>query len=843
MNKRVLRLIVAPLILLLTIISVVFVSSASDFTSKIDLYYLDDYYLKYISIPDNFKQEYKLPLTGKKSDYYWDIDGETVSVSDNLVVKPAFDDDVVSIGLADLSTSTSKEYYPGKTIVKATSKNTGKKKTFEFNSCSYGKYYADKKMNDYIKSNIKSSMSDKQKLVKICEFVCKYPYHNKHSGAESMIVTGEGGDCWASADAIVKMAKMAGLKARLTEEGYVSMFSGGHIYPIVSVGEQYAIVEANIRGRVLIDNDKVYSCERSYSISYNDIPFAYSFYYDENSDEKKVQIDAYLGFGGEIAIPERIEGRNVTKIGEGCFSHSERYLDDDSKIIDVDLPDTIEVIDALAFNDCKKLKNVYIPASVKKIGRLAFGACSSLALDIDENNEYFYADNKSGILYSKDMTTLLFAYNLKEKKLKVPNKVKVIKDAAFWNEKLEAVSFPDTLEEIEYCAFAHCDFKNCDIVLPESVSALGYGAFYSTSPKSITIVNPNCVINNTKENDLCNKEDGETLGGETYSNTTVVYASKGSTAEKYVEKFGVKVIKWSDGTVDREKVYEFKQLCPSFLKTGTHSWGEEKSTRKATCTRNGRTVATCTQCGETKTGTVQKLGHNFSKWTVEVAATCTKNGLKSRYCTRCEEKDKSVVIKATGHKIKETVVKKAGFGSNGVLKEKCSVCNYSRTKIIPAVAAVKLSKTSFKYNGKKQVPSVAVYDKSNRQLVNGKDYSLSLPLKSTEVGIYSVIIRFEGFYSGTKKIAFQIVPCAVKGLSAKRSKSSIVASWKKVNEADKYKVSLYAGKELVRTVETTKTSIRFNKTDSSKRYKIVVSSFCNSGKIKLCSSAKSVKVN
>lgn len=708
--------------------------SAASSAKKIDLYFLDDIYRNYISIPTGFKTKYKLPLDGKKSDYYFDIDGDTVTVSDKLVVEPAFDD-VFSIGLVDSSASSRKEYLQGKTVVKATSKKTGKVSTFEFNSRSYSEYYVNKKMNDYVKSNINSSMSDKQKLEKICEFVCRYPYHNRYSDAETMIVIGEGGDCWASADAIIQMAEIVGLKARLTEAEYVSMFSGGHLYPIVSVGKQYAIVEANIEGKVLVSNDKVFSCERSYSISYSDIPLAYSYYYDEDIDDYKIQIDAYLGFGGYVTIPEKIDGKTVARIGDGCFYHSERYLDKDSKITGVKLPDTIEAIESLAFNECEKIKSVNLPASVKTIGRLAFGACSSLTLTVDKNNKYFYSDNKTGILYSKDMSTLFFAFNLKVKNLKIPNGVRVIKDAAFWNEDLETVTFPETLEEIEYCAFAHCDLSGYDIVLPKSVSALGYGVFYGTNPGSITIVNPKCVINNTKENDLCEKEDGATLGG---GSKIVIYADEGSTAQAYVKKFGVDVIHWSDGTVEKRQVYIFKKLCSSLLETGKHSWGKEKVTKKASCTEKGSKTYKCSVCGETKTESIAKLGHKYVK-----------------------------------------TVTKATLSKDGKIVSKCSVCKATVTKKISKVSKISLSTTKYTYNGKTRKPGVTVKTSDGKTLKNGTDYTVSYSDGRKNVGKYSVKIKFKGNYSGSKTLNFKINPKTVKLKTIDVGKKKMTVRWNK----------------------------------------------------------------
>lgn len=90
-----------------------------------------------------------------------------------------------------------------------------------------------------------------------------------------------------------------------------------------------------------------------------------------------------------------------------------------------------------------------------------------------------------------------------------------------------------------------------------------------------------------------------------------------------------------------------------------HVWGPYKVTRKATCSKAGLKVKTCTLCGEKKTVTIAKLAH-----TIEVrnakAATCTEAGYTGdEYCTVCNKVIKAgAEIAATGHKNTEVRNKK-----------------------------------------------------------------------------------------------------------------------------------------------------------------------------------------
>ena len=95
-----------------------------------------------------------------------------------------------------------------------------------------------------------------------------------------------------------------------------------------------------------------------------------------------------------------------------------------------------------------------------------------------------------------------------------------------------------------------------------------------------------------------------------------------------------------------------------------HAWDEGKVTTEPTCTTEGVKTFTCTRCGETRTETIEALGHNLTA-TLAVAATCTEPGNVEYWtCERCgkifsdaEGKNEitleDTVIPATGHKWNE----------------------------------------------------------------------------------------------------------------------------------------------------------------------------------------------
>ncbi len=185
----------------------------------------------------------------------------------------------------------------------------------------------------------------------------------------------------------------------------------------------------------------------------------------------------------------------------------------------------------------------------------------------------------------------------------------------------------------------------------------------------------------------------------------------------------------------------------------------------------------------------------------------------------------SVASAAHTHK-KVTSVKKATLSKNGVKTVTCSTCKKVLSKTtIAKISSVKLSKTTLTYTGKALKPSVTVKNSSGKTLKSGTDYTVAYK-NNKAAGKASATVTFKGNYSGTKTLSFTIIP----SLTVKKTSSSLSLSWTKVTDAAKYKVSLYNGKSLVRSVTVKKTSAYFTKLSSLKSYRITVTASNKKGK-------------
>ena len=79
-----------------------------------------------------------------------------------------------------------------------------------------------------------------------------------------------------------------------------------------------------------------------------------------------------------------------------------------------------------------------------------------------------------------------------------------------------------------------------------------------------------------------------------------------------------------------------------------HSWSEWQTVDEATCTENGSSTRTCSDCGETETKAINASGHTLGEWYVTTNPTCTENGIKQKSCSSCEYAE-TAQINATGH--------------------------------------------------------------------------------------------------------------------------------------------------------------------------------------------------
>ncbi len=257
-----------------------------------------------------------------------------------------------------------------------------------------------------------------------------------------------------------------------------------------------------------------------------------SDYWYTQLDDGTLSIWNYAGSDADVVIPSEIDGCKVTKIAYPGFCNSPSC----NTIRTVRIPDTIDTIDAQAFEGCIYLENIHVDAGNKNyssqdgalfnkdktvliqypIGnerltyRIPDGAasvntpafhystilkevilpdsvlnisdcfsnCSALErIEVDSKNQNF--SSMDGVLYNKDQTELLRCPEGKADLSNIPGSVKTIGEKAFYQNKvIQNLTIPNGVTYISQQAFSQCHSLQ-SMVIPESVEYIASQAFMS----------------------------------------------------------------------------------------------------------------------------------------------------------------------------------------------------------------------------------------------------------------------------------------------------------------------------------------------------------------------------
>lgn len=161
---------------------------------------------------------------------------------------------------------------------------------------------------------------------------------------------------------------------------------------------------------------------------------------------------------------------SVKTIGDWAFSAC-------FQLQSVTLPESLEYIGNGGFINCRSLKVVNIPAKLSVIGGAAFAYCTGLQqFTVDGRNSTFTA--RDGILYSKDMSTLVSVPNVPTI-ARIPSSVTKIGASAFQgSDRLETLTIPEGVTIIDRGAFHDCG-RLGSMTIPAGVAKIEGGAFYN----------------------------------------------------------------------------------------------------------------------------------------------------------------------------------------------------------------------------------------------------------------------------------------------------------------------------------------------------------------------------
>lgn len=202
--------------------------------------------------------------------------------------------------------------------------------------------------------------------------------------------------------------------------------------------------------------------------------------------EKKTLIYCPNGKGGEVNIPDSVTvieygaflGCNyiknitipdsVTGIGEYAFSGCE-------SLEEINFPNTIEKFPTEMLSYCTSLKSITIPASVKSISAGVFKLSGLTEIKVDENSADFSV--RDGMLCDKKGQCLIMYPPNSEENVNIPEYITSIADMAFTSgTEIVKVVIPDSVKSLGNNLFENCTCLE-EVVLPEGIKSIPYSAF------------------------------------------------------------------------------------------------------------------------------------------------------------------------------------------------------------------------------------------------------------------------------------------------------------------------------------------------------------------------------
>ena len=204
----------------------------------------------------------------------------------------------------------------------------------------------------------------------------------------------------------------------------------------------------------------------------------------------------------------------------------------------------------------------------------------------------------------------------------------------------------------------------------------------------------------------------------------------------------------------------------------------------------------CSSCGATRI-----VNHEYKAATCTKAKTCKICGTTSgkplghTYSNACDKTCNTCGATRTVTHSYKTVTKKATATANGYTVKRCSVCakETGKTTIYKA-STIKLSTTSYTYNGSAKKPSVVIKD-SKGKTIAASNYTVTYASGRKNVGTYKVTVKFQGKYTGTKTLTFKINPVKTSISKLTAGSKKLTVKWaKKTTQVTGYEIQYSTSK-------------------------------------------------
>lgn len=503
----------------------------------------------------------------------------------------------------------------------------------------------------------------------------------------------------------------------------------------------------------------------------------------------------YKAADGTVYAPDFVKlPAKLESIGNFAFSAVVDTKTSEVKhgVKEVEFPETLKTIGNTAFQNAP-LTEVSLPDSVTSVGSGAFTNTEKATTHIEK------------VKLSKGMTAIpagMFT-NQKVKNVEIPEGIKTIGKRAFAGNRVETLKLSGTVEKIDEYAFWNNQIKELEI--PGNVKTIGRYAFQRTQDSIKASINK--VVLHEGLESIGKQAFYQTLTSECKSidlPTTVkvldAAAFEGNAKVTLISLVEDQANAKGDYTkvVPQGKAHEIVMVHKV-----TFDAGEGKADAETARTDKDGKLAELPDA--------VRDGYIFEGW-----------------FTAAEGGD--------------------AVTADTVFDKDTTVFAHWKKNVVSATPSVKLSTSTYTYNGKVKTPGVKV--SVNGTVLTKDNYSVSYGKGRKNVGKYTVKVTLKNDYAGSKTVSFKINPpkSAVKKLK-KGKKSFTVYVKKQSKQTSGYQVQYSTSKKFKSPKAKSltsykKTKLKVKKLKKHKKYYVRVRTYKKVGKAKYYSSwssAKSVK--
>lgn len=723
-------------------------------STEIYLYAMNDTYSSVISMPDTMQTSYQIQTSGKNP-VYTVVSGYTAKVSETGLVTPKMQY-VTYVDKNGNDVKSQWEYMFGETLISVQDGNSTV--YYKFILKDYAEYYAEQKMDTFLKENITAEMSDYKKVETIARWLANnFNYSQYHSGYTGLMLDG-GGDCWANTSAVNYMCEKLGLTVYARYAANDPGAGSGHRNSVVIIdGERY-----------LVDCGYTGNAPRHYELSKMDYDYSY-----EILNDGTLRLYQYEGTDTNIVVPDNIDGRKVTVLGNSTF----QYCTQASDIESVTLPDSLTTIEKNAFYNCEKLKSVTIPPNVSSIGLAAFveglSESSLTEIKVDPENPYF--SEKDGVVFSKDGTKLIVFPSGRSGDYQIPDGTVSVGDYAFYYcVNVSSITVPGSVRSLGEGAFGNCSSLT-KAVLNEGLEEIGEYAFQSSSgirdiiiPASVKSVGKNglCLSSGCRIRVL---STDTVWADDAFRDSALIAGKKDSTLQKYAEDHGRTFVELSaDNRIPLQNEW-FEQITPEYEYNGKSHEPEIESSESAPELEQGSDYEVTYENNiNAGTATIKITGKDIFCGTVERSFKITPDENGMYVCYFAENNETYLETTFKGKKVEPEVV------IDGLVRGKDYTVTYVNNEKpgearaeLTGIGNYKGSETLYftiygklpaadpiadqTYTGKELTPAIVIPG-----LKAGEDYYMYYE-DNQYPGVATVTIYGTGYYKGTATIHFKII--------------------------------------------------------------------------------------